>query len=99
MEKMVEDFYAGREKEALPKIAQLVEGLSWIAELLEYTKPFQSEKMPAQLLFITLQEQLQVLEDALEYQDWIQLADCLQYQVIPLMGRIKELAQVGSQIL
>lgn len=92
IEMMANYTYSGVEEKAIEKIPMLVEGLQWISEVLNHAKPFNSNSLPIEHGLSNLNECLKEIEEALESQDWILFADLLQYQLIPLLNQISQIA-------
>lgn len=90
---VINEFYQGPTQETWDKFSQLLEGIQWIHHML--TSIDQSSYIPnnwEQYLKIlaSLQMELKNLEEALKHQDYILMADIIQYELLTNMSNLDQ---------
>ncbi len=68
-------------KEGYELIVTITEGLQWVYEVVELTKPILTEAIEE----IELNERLNELVEALENEDLMLISDLYEYEIIPLL--------------
>ncbi len=82
---IVYNLQSGREEKALPLCSDLFEGLKWLIECANLTKPLQKDRG----IIIDSEEINTILEDitkAFENKDYVLLADLLEYEFMPIIS-------------
>lgn len=92
IEKLVDEFYNNPTEQTWVKYEQLLEGIHWIVSAIsavDQTK-HEIENWNEYLTKVaSLQNELQGLSEAMENQDYVLLADIIQYEIMPILEAIK----------
>lgn len=94
---LASEFYANKNAETWEKFEQLLEGLSWINQVLCTVEQQKSQNHSWGNYVVYLQELIQIsenLDEAVKGEDFILLADIIQYEVSELYANLtKEIEQ------
>lgn len=90
IESIVFNLQSGREDIALPNCTQLFEGINWLVECMDLTKPVQ-EKKNMIIDVSSINNINQEIIVALENNDYVLLGDLLEYELKPVLEQWKEL--------
>ena len=80
-----EHIQTGREDKALTMSIDLIDGLKWLSEAFELTRPLQ-EFHGCIINTSELKDLLTPLVEAFENSDYVMLSDILEYELSPLVG-------------
>ena len=92
VEKLVDEFYNNPTQATWSKYEQLLEGIHWIVSAVSAMDqtPHQIENWNEFLTAITsLENELQGLNEAMENKDYVLIADIIQYEITPIMEKLK----------
>lgn len=79
-------FQQGEEQKSLEQMLDVIEGLAWISEAISLTQELYSTKLDIG----KINEFLIQLNEALENNDTVQIADIIEYEIIPIVAEWNE---------
>lgn len=88
LEKFVDSLERDSVNEALIVLPDIIEGLEWIIQVINFTKDVQKETIDV----IELNQNLSEMSDALENEDYVLLADITNYEIIE---KLKQWQQIN----
>ena len=104
---VAEELRVGNVKEAMERYMHVMDGLEWITTVLEalpqsFAALFQesSREIRRESLLKRVAEQMSMLQTAQENEDWVGLADCLEYEFPDVFNETRDfLGEIRAEII
>ncbi|ACQ54122.1 hypothetical protein WBZ18_17930 [Clostridium botulinum] len=82
-----ENFQNGNEQEGNDLVPLIADGINWITQVLELTKDVHKKEVN----FDELNNKLEEIVEAIEFQDFILVGDLFQYEILPEVENMEEI--------
>ncbi|AVQ44414.1 TPA: hypothetical protein ACX96Z_000775 [Clostridium sporogenes] len=82
-----ENFQTGNDEDGTNLVPLIADGINWVAQILELTKDVHKEEVN----FDELNNKLEELVEAIEFQDFILVGDLFQYEILPEIENMEKI--------